>query len=80
MPVHDVRALNLVEPDDALAAEAGVLFGTSLSAYPEAPRRVRAGAWTAYGRVIETHNGPLDDAQRGWAAVVNAGFGAVLAA
>lgn len=47
---------------------------------PETRRLVKSKAWKAYGTVVVTHNGPLDEAQRGWVAVLRAGPGAVFAA
>lgn len=35
--------------------------------------------WTSYGGVVVMHNGPLDERQRAWTAVLRAGPGAVLA-
>ena len=66
--------------DDALAAEHGVLSRELAAARPETRRRLRSRTWKAYGSVVVTHNGPLDQAQQAWVAVLRAGPGAVLAA
>jgi hypothetical protein len=66
--------------DDDRAAEHGVLSRALAAARPETRRRLRSGTWKAYGSVVVTHNGPLDEAQRAWVAVLRAGPGAVLAA
>lgn len=66
--------------DDVRAAEHGVLSQAMAAAVPETRRRLRSKAWKAYGTVVVTHNGPLDEAQRAWVAVLRAGPGAVLAA
>lgn len=66
---------------DALAASAhGVLTSEQASTRPEARRRLRSGAWRRLGTVIVTHNGPLTCEQAEWAALLQAGEGAVLAA
>lgn len=74
------RGLELIEPDAALATEHGVLSGQEIAARPECRRRVRSGAWTRYGRIIVTHNGPLTSEQADWVAVLACGPGSVLAA
>lgn len=66
--------------DEQRAAEHGVLSHEVAAGIPETRRRLRSKAWRAYGTVVVTHNGPLDDAQRAWVAVLRAGPGAVLAA
>ena len=66
--------------DERRAAEHGVLSRELAAARPEARSRLRSGAWKPYGTVIVTHNGPLDETQRAWVAVLRAGPGAVLAA
>lgn len=66
--------------DEERAAAHGVLSHDWAAALPETRRRLRSGAWKAYGTVVVTHNGPLDEAQRAWVAVLRAGPGAVLAA
>jgi very-short-patch-repair endonuclease len=66
--------------DEERAAEHGVLSRDVAAALPETRRRLRSKAWKTYGTVVVTHNGPLDEMQRGWVAVLRAGPGAVLAA
>ncbi len=66
--------------DEERAAEHGVLSREQAAARPEARRRLRAQTWKSYGTVVVTHNGPLDETQRAWVAVLRAGPGAVLAA
>ena len=66
--------------DEERAAEHGVLSRELAAGLPETRRRLRSKAWRAYGAVIVTHNGPLDETQRAWVAVLRAGPGAVLAA
>ena len=68
------------EVDEGRAAEDGVLAPDVAAGIPETRRRLRSKAWKAYGTVVVTHNGPLDEAQRAWVAVLRAGPGAVLAA
>lgn len=67
-------------PDLELAHACGVLDAEEARGRPETRRRLRSGAWTAYGDVVVTHNGPLDEEQAEWVAVLRAGPGAVLAA
>jgi very-short-patch-repair endonuclease len=76
------RSTTQVTPsaDEARAAEVGVLSPEVAAQHPDTRRRLRSGAWRAYGSVVVTHNGPLDEAQRAWVAVLRAGPGAVLAA
>ena len=66
--------------DERRAAEHGVLSRDVAAGIPETRRRLRSEAWRAYGTVVVTHNGPLDEVQRAWVAVLRAGPGAVLAA
>lgn len=66
--------------DERRAAEHGVLSRARAAELPETRRRLRSGAWRTYGSVVVTHNGPLDQAQQAWVAVLRAGPGAVLAA
>ena len=66
--------------DEERAAEHGVLSREVAAARPETRRRLRSGTWAAYGPVVVTHNGPLDETQRAWVAVLRAGHGAVVAA
>lgn len=68
------------DADEAVAAEHGVLTRDTAAQRPEASRRLRSGAWTSYGGVVVTHNGPLTTQQLAWVAVLRAGYGAVLAA
>lgn len=67
-------------PDLELAHACGVLDADEARRRPETRRRLRSGAWTAYGGVVVMHNGPLDEEQAEWVAVLRAGPGAVLAA
>ncbi len=67
-------------PDERRAAEHGVLSRDVAAGIPETRRRLKSEAWRAYGPVVVTHNGPLDEVQRVWVAVLRAGPGAVLAA
>lgn len=67
-------------PDEARAAEHGVLSREQAARRPETRRRLRSEAWQSYGGVVVTHNGQLDAAQQAWVAVLRAGYGAVLAA
>jgi hypothetical protein len=66
--------------DEARAAEHGVLSREVAAADRATRRRLRSGVWRAYGSVVVTHNGPLEEVQRAWVAVLRAGPGAVLAA
>lgn len=67
-------------PDLQLAFEAGVI-APDLPERPSATAaQVRRGVWRAYGDVVVMHNGPLDNDQQEWVAVLRAGEGAVLAA
>ncbi len=66
--------------DEVRAAEHGVLSRDVAAARPETRRRLRNEVWSTYGGVVVTHNGPLDERQRAWVAVLRAGPGAVLAA
>lgn len=67
-------------PDFELAHACGVLDADEARGRRESRRRLRNGAWTAYGDVVVTHNGPLDEEQAEWVAVLRSGPGAVLAA
>lgn len=80
MPVAAARYVPHLDPDATLAADAGVLSREEASKRPESRRRVRSGAWKAYGDVVVTHNGPLTEDQKAWVALLRAGPGAVLAA
>lgn len=72
--------VHVPEPDVHVAAEHGVLSVELGRDRAECRRRLRAGAWTRHGNVIVTHNGPLTVEQQQWSALLQAGYGAVLAA
>ncbi len=74
------RPVLLHEADERVAAQHGVLTREAAALLPEARRQLRNKAWKAYGTVVVTHNGPLDQQQQAWVAVLRAGHGAVLAA
>ena len=69
-----------VRLDDETAESYGVLSQERALQLPETRRRVRSGAWRAFGGVVVTHNGPLLPEQADWVAVLLAGEGAVLGA
>jgi very-short-patch-repair endonuclease len=66
-------------PDVQVAAALGVLAPTVAAELPVLGRRLRAGLWTRYGRVVVCHNGPLTPEQELWVAVLRSPRGVVLA-
>lgn len=67
-------------PDVELALLDDVIAPSVADRFPELRRRLRAGAWRAYGTTVVLHSGPLTPEQADWVAILRSGLGAVLAA
>lgn len=76
--VASMTSASFPVPDVELAATLGVLSPRVADRTPYVRRRVRAGLWTRYGRVVVCHNGPLTPEQALWVAVLRSPRGAVV--